>query len=131
MKKLFCLILALMALALLFLCPIQATAEAIVDTAVSAPTEPVTWEYLITVAGASLMTLLIVQYIKAPLDKIWKLPTAFVAYVIALAILVAAHAMTHGMDMNTFLLCLLNAFIAATSAMGMYEKSFKKFEKME
>lgn len=36
-----------------------------------------------------------------------------------LVILVEAHAMTHGLDMNTFLLCPLNAFIAATSAMGM------------
>ena len=95
---------------------------------ITAPSEPVTWEYLVTVAGASLMTLLIVQFIKAPLDKVWKVPTAFVAYMIALAILVAAHAMTSGMNANTFLLCLLNAFIAATSAMGMYEKTFRKIE---
>lgn len=64
-------------------------------------------------------------------SMIWKVPTAFVAYMIALAILVAAHAMTSGMNANTFLLCLLNAFIAATSAMGMYEKTFKKIEKTE
>lgn len=95
---------------------------------ITAPSEPVTWEYLVTVAGASLMTLLIVQFIKAPLDKVWKLPTLFVAYLIALAILVSAHAMTSGMNVNTFLLCLLNAFIAATSAMGMYEKTFRKIE---
>lgn len=98
---------------------------------ITAPSEPVTWEYLVTVAGASLMTLLIVQFIKAPLDRVWKVPTAFVAYMIALAILVAAHAMTSGMNLNTFLLCLLNAFIAATSAMGMYEKTFRKIEKTE
>ena len=77
------------------------------------------------------MTLLIVQFIKAPLDKLWKVPTAFVAYIIALAILVAAHTMTGGMSVNTFLLCVLNAFIAATSAMGMYEKTFRKIEKTE
>lgn len=95
---------------------------------ITAPSEPVTWEYLVTVAGASLMTLLIVQYIKAPLDRVWKVPTAFVAYLIALSILVSAHAMTSGMNANIFLLCLLNAFIAATSAMGMYEKTFRKIE---
>ena len=49
----------------------------------------------------------------------------------ALAILVAAHTMTGGMSVNTFLLCVLNAFIAATSAMGMYEKTFRKIEKTE
>lgn len=120
----------LLTMMLMIACPILGIAEA---TAVDAgvPTEPVTWEYLVTIAGASLMTLLIVQYIKAPLDKIWKVPTALVAYLIALAILVAGHAMTSGMSANTFLLCLLNAFIAATSAMGMYEKTFKKIEKTE
>ena len=92
---------------------------------------PASWDALVTVGGSGLMTLLIVQFIKAPLDKLWKVPTAFVAYMIALAILVAAHAMTSGMNANTFLLCLLNAFIAATSAMGMYEKTFKKIEKTE
>lgn len=127
MKKLLSVIVVLMALAIIFLCPVQASAEDAAEL-VTAPTEPVTWEYLVTVAGASLMTLLIVQFIKAPLDKIWKVPTSFVAYLIALAILAAAHAMTSGMDTNTFLLCLLNAFIAATSAMGMYEKTFKKIE---
>lgn len=115
---------------LMLACPILCIAEAITTDA-GVPTEPVTWEYLVTVAGASLMTLLIVQYIKAPLDRVWKVPTAFVAYVIALAILVAGHAMTSGMNVNTFLLYLLNALISATSAMGMYEKTFKKIEKTE
>lgn len=127
MKKLICLSLAMIAAAMIFAFPVVATAEAIGGN-VAMPTEPVTWEYLVTVGGASLMTLLIVQFIKAPLDRVWKLPTAFVAYLIALAILTAAHAMTAGMNANTFLLCLLNAFIAATSAMGIYEKTFKKIE---
>ena len=111
------------------LCPAGAAAQGEADAL--AADGPVTWEYLITVGGSSLMTLLIVQFIKAPLDKLWKVPTAFVAYMIALAILVAAHTMTGGMSVNTFLLCVLNAFIAATSAMGMYEKTFRKIEKTE
>ena len=82
-------------------------------------------------AIASLMTLLIVQFIKAPLDRVWKLPTALVAYLIALAILTAANAMTAGLTLGTFLLCMLNAIFAATSAMGMYEKTFRKIEKTE
>ena len=126
MKRfLFAMLIALVCAAILAV-PVLGAAEDM--DSLTAPSEPVTWEYLVTVAGASLMTLLIVQFIKAPLDRVWKVPTAFVAYMIALAILVAAHAMTSGMNANTFLLCLLNAFIAATSAMGMYEKTFRKIE---
>lgn len=130
MKKILLLMMLIAAvLVLMTSVPVCCMAEGMDE--IAAPSEPVTWEYLVTVAGASLMTLLIVQFIKAPLDRVWKVPTAFVAYMIALAILVAAHAMTSGMNANTFLLCLLNAFIAATSAMGMYEKTFKKIEKTE
>lgn len=129
MKK-FLFALIVFACAAILAVPVLGAAEGMAEE-VSAPTEPVTWEYLVTIAGASLMTLLIVQFIKAPLDKLWKVPTAFVAYIIALAILVAAHTMTGGMSINTFLLCVLNAFIAATSAMGMYEKTFRKIEKTE
>ena len=129
MKK-FLFALIMFACAAILAVPVLGAAEGMAEE-VSAQTEPVTWEYLVTIAGASLMTLLIVQFIKAPLDKLWKVPTAFVAYIIALAILVAAHTMTGGMSINTFLLCVLNAFIAATSAMGMYEKTFRKIEKTE
>ena len=92
---------------------------------------PASWDALVTVGGSGLMTLLIVQFIKAPLDRVWKLPTALVAYLIALAILTAAHAMTTGLTLGTFLLCVLNAIFAATSAMGMYEKTFRRIEKTE
>ena len=129
MKK-FLFALIVFACAAILAVPVLGAAEGMVEE-ISAQTEPVTWEYLVTIAGASLMTLLIVQFIKAPLDKLWKVPTAFVAYIIALAILVAAHTMTGGMSINTFLLCVLNAFIAATSAMGMYEKTFRKIEENE
>ena len=129
MKK-FLFALIVFACAAILAVPVLGAAEGMAEE-VPAQTEPVTWEYLVTIAGASLMTLLIVQFIKAPLDKLWKVPTAFVAYIIALAILVAAHTMTGGMSINTFLLCVLNAFIAATSAMGMYEKTFRKIEKTE
>ena len=129
MKK-FLFALIVFACAAILAVPVLGAAEGMAEE-VSAQTEPVTWEYLVTIAGASLMTLLIVQFIKAPLDKLWKVPTAFVAYIISLAILVAAHTMTGGMSINTFLLCVLNAFIAATSAMGMYEKTFRKIEKTE
>ena len=37
--------------------------------------EPLTWTYLATIAGAAAFTLLVVQFLKAPLDKVWKIPT--------------------------------------------------------
>ena len=127
-KLLFAMLIALVCAAILSV-PVLGAAEGLTEE-VSAPTEPVTWEYLVTIAGASLMTLLIVQFIKAPLDRVWKLPTTLVAYLIALGILTAAHAMTAGLDLSSFLLCLFNAFFSATSAMGMYEKTFRRMEQV-
>ena len=51
------------------------------------PTDPFSWEQLATIAGATLATLLIVQLLKLPLDKVWKIPTRILAYFIALIVL--------------------------------------------
>lgn len=115
----------LFALVLLICCAVApALAEAIETTA-----EPFTWAYLSTIAGAAAFTLLVVQFIKAPLDKVWKLPTRFVAYVIALAVLLVATAFTSGLNVETVLLSLCNALLAALSAYGMYELTFAKADK--
>jgi hypothetical protein len=42
------------------------------------PTDPFAWEKLATIAGATLATLLVVQLLKLPIDKVWKIP-AFVS----------------------------------------------------
>ena len=78
MKKLLCCLVLLMALMLI---SSVAMAEG------ELPTEPFTWEYLATIAGATVATLLIVQLLKLPLDKVWKIPTRIVVYVISLIIL--------------------------------------------
>lgn len=97
--------------------------------AIGAETEPFTWAYLGTIGGSAAFTLLVVQFIKAPLDKVWKLPTRFVAYVIALAVLLVATAFTSGLNVETVLLSLCNALLAALSAYGMYELTFAKADK--
>ena len=97
--------------------------------AIETAAEPFTWAYLSTIAGAAAFTLLVVQFIKAPLDKVWKLPTRFVAYVIALAVLLVATAFTSGLNVETVLLRLCNALLAALSAYGMYELTFAKADK--
>lgn len=95
------------------------------------PTEPFTWEYLATIAGATLATLLIVQLLKLPLDKVWKIPTRLVAYVIALIILLLATLFTSGLTVNSALLVAVNAVIVALAAMGAYEITFRKLKNAE
>lgn len=90
---------------------------------------PWTWAYLATIAGATAATLLIVQFMKVPLDKVWKIPTRLFVYIIALVIMTVATAFTSGLNLNSFLLCLLNAFIVALAAYGSYELTFAKSDR--
>ena len=46
--------------------------------------EPFTWESLATLAGATMATVLIVELLKLPLDKVWKISTRVLVYFIAL-----------------------------------------------
>lgn len=92
-------------------------------------TGPWTWAYLATIAGATAATLLIVQFAKLPLDMVWKIPTRLFVYIIALVILAVATAFTSGLDVNSFLLCLLNAFIVALAAYGSYELTFARSDR--
>ena len=92
------------------------------------PTDPFTWEQLATIAGATLATLLIVQLLKLPLDKVWKIPTRIIAYVIALVVMLLATHFTMGLTWSNVGLAAINAVIVALAAMGAYEITFKKVE---
>ena len=116
MKKLFTCLMLLLVLLL----PVAALAEG------ELPTEPFTWKQLATIAGAAAMTLLIVQLLKLPIDKVWKIPTRIVVYVIALIIMILAQIFTDGLTVNTALLTVFNAVIVALSAMGAYEMTFNR-----
>lgn len=123
----------LMALVMALLLVTAMTAGVMAESLQEAAQLPqtLTWEYLATTLGAAVFTLLVVQFIKEPLDQLVKLPTAFVAYVVALVTLLVATWMTKGMAVQELVLCLFNALLAATSAMGMYEKTFAKANKIE
>lgn len=134
MKKLLSLVLLLLAVTL-FAFPVSAlaedTADATTDITASeagTPAEPFTWQYLASIAGAAAFTLLVVQFLKAPLDKIWKIPTRVFAYIIALLTMLVATAFTTGLDIQTALLAVVNAFIAALTAYGAYEVTFAKLD---
>ena len=118
MKKLFLCLILLIAL----LIPVAAMAEG------ELPTDPFTWEQLATIAGATLATLLIVQLLKLPIDKIWKIPTRIVVYVIALIILLLATWFTVGLTVQTGLLTAVNAVIVALAAMGASELTFRNVD---
>ena len=92
------------------------------------PTDPFTWEQLATIAGATLATLLIVQLLKLPMDKVWKIPTRIIAYVIALVVMLLATHFTMGLTWSNVGLAAINAVIVALAAMGAYEITFKKVE---
>lgn len=118
----------------LLLIPAMAGAEAIAEVATEVvaseiPTEPVTWEQLATIGGAAMATLLIVQLLKLPLDKVWKIPTRIIVFVISFIVLILATYFTKGLSWNTALLTVINAVIVALTAMGAYELTFAKLEK--
>ena len=129
MKKIF-----VWLLLLLFLLPVAAMAEELAEVAVEVvaseiPTNPVTWEQLATIGGAAMATMLIVQLLKLPLDKVWKIPTRIIVFVIAFVVLILATYFTQGLSWNTALLTVINAVIVALTAMGGYELTFAKLEK--
>lgn len=140
MKK----ILTIMIFSLMFVClgitPVVGSAEVAdadifvsdsgnIVTDVEPPTEPMTWEYLATIGGAAALTLLIVQFLKVPLDNVWKIPTRVFVYLVALIIMLVATAFTSGITPQTAILTAANAFLAALTAYGAYEVTFAKLNK--
>ncbi len=116
---------SLLFMMLLLMLPALCVAEEAVP---GVPGEFFAWESIGTMAGAVAAVLIIVQYIKAPLDKVWKIPTRVVVYVIAFMLLMAADIVSGAISWESVGLVILNAFIVSTSAMGVYEMTFKKAE---
>lgn len=89
------------------------------------PTEPFTWKALGTIAGCTAFALLFVQLIKAPLDKVWHIPTRLVVYVVCLIVmLLSATFGEGGLTVQSALLAVVNAVIPTLAAMGAYEMTF-------
>lgn len=109
--------------------PLIALAEA--DKAAGAALTPYTWESLATIGGATSATLLIVQYVKVPLDRWFHIPTRLVVLLIALVLMTAAKAYTTGLSWQDVPLIVINAFLVSLAAMGAYEVSFANVEKKD
>lgn len=88
--------------------------------------EGYSWTLLTSVAGASAFTLAVVQFIKAPLDKVWKIPTRVLAYVISFAVMLASRILVEGFSLEALLYSAVNALVSGSTAIGAYEVTFKK-----
>ena len=110
----------LAALPVLLLSVLPASAETVGD----AMSQYFSWTYLASIAGATAATLLIVQYTKAGLDRLVKIPTRAYVYVVALGLVVLAEAFTSGIAWRDLPLLMLNALIVATASYGSYELTF-------
>ena len=126
MKKIYFCLMLILAMTMLFCA--AAVAEEYTAVGGALPAEPLSWDYLATIAGATLATMLIVQLLKLPLDRIWKIPTRIVVYVIALVISLLATLFTAGLTIQSGLLTAVNAVIVALAAMGGYEVAISKLE---
>lgn len=90
-------------------------------------TQLFTWQALLTIGGASLLTFYIVQYTKMTLDRLlrkWQLPTDLYAVLVAWVVLLAAQFATGtGADWRTYFLAFANAFLVAAAAGQIQHKS--------
>ncbi|RKN85874.1 hypothetical protein D7M11_05940 [Paenibacillus ginsengarvi] len=86
-----------------------------------------TWQALLSIGGASLLTFYIVQYTKALLDKLLprrRIPTDLYAVAVAWCILLAAQLATGtSVDWRTCFLAFANAFLVAAAAGQIQAKS--------
>lgn len=84
--------------------------------------------FLVTNAGAIIMVTLIVQFLKLPLDKLWRVPTRFIVFAITLILLFCIRALMGPVDGKMILLTVLNSVIVTLACMGTYEVTFKVLE---
>ncbi len=117
MKKIFVFLMVL----LLAILPVVAVAEAPAADVVAETPEALTWDYLATVGGASVLVLIVVQLTKGLLDRFWKIPTTLYAYVLAVITMIAATAFTSGLTLPAALLTLFNGWIVAATAAKSYD----------
>lgn len=105
-------------------------AQEVVSGGGALPTEPFTWAALGTIAGCTAFALLFVQVIKAPLDKVWKIPTRALVYAVCLVVMILSAVFGgDGLTWNTALLAAVNAVIPTLAAMGAYEMTFGRGKK--
>lgn len=126
MRKLICVV-AIIFCILLMALPAFAVNEPLTDDNIAGGY--MTWDFLGTMTGATAAVLLVVQFLKTPLDKIWKIPTRYIVYLLSVFILVAVEFVNKGVfSFDRIFLTLLNAIIVTMAAMGAYEVTFREVD---
>ena len=93
------------------------------------PNDYITWEFLGTFAGAVAATTLIVQFLKLQADKVWKIPTRYIVYVIAFLVLLSYQVFFGRLTAQNIIITFFNAIIVTMASMGTYEVTFAKIGK--
>ena len=102
--------------------------------AITLPDTFFSWEYIGTIPGAIAAVVLLVQVLKLPLDKVWKIPTQAVVFFLSIGILLLAQTFVPslgGLTVQTALLCFINGSIVALAAMSTYELTIKRVEEKQ
>ena len=89
------------------------------------------WETIGTFSGAVALTVFLVQVLKLPLDRVWKIPTQYVVYMVSLGVLLLAQQFVPdlgGMNWEKAVLCVFNAALVALSAMSTYTVTIQEVE---
>jgi hypothetical protein len=82
-----------------------------------------------TFSGAVFAVTLIAQFLKGPVDRIWKIPSRYLVLIIAWALLLGRHYAIDGMlSPSTWYLDLLNGFLVALAAMGTHAMAKDHFD---
>jgi peptidoglycan/LPS O-acetylase OafA/YrhL len=92
------------------------------DGSVPTPDNYMSLGFLGTFAGAVAAVVLVVQFLKAPADKVWKIPTRYVAFIVALIILFVFEAAVNRLSTpGWYIVVPFNAILVALTAMGSYD----------
>ncbi len=86
------------------------------------------WDYLSSFTGIVACVTLIIQFTKVSLDKVWKIPTRFVVWVLSYILLVLVSWFTTGITINKLIMSALNAIVVTLASMGAYEATFRKVD---
>ena len=84
------------------------------------------WKILATFSGAVGLTVILVQWLKLPLDKVWHIPTRYLVYVVCLSIMVLGQVFTGvTLSLEIIALTMLNAVLGTFAAMSLYERAIE------
>lgn len=86
------------------------------------------WGFLGTFAGAVFLVTCIVEFIKLPIDNVFKVPTRFVVYGISFIVVLMTEFFLNRLTLNLLPLVFFNAVVITMASMGTYEMTFKKIE---